>query len=182
MAIFRFLFFFLFSIGVIHASSAQEREYMPGVTLNIEEVKEEVDSVYIYVDIMPQFPGGKDKLKKLLTENIRFPVVSAEYGMSATVFIEFVVNADGSIRDIKVLDKSFTRSFLLDEIVVVGYGSKGMVERRDANLSYWEDAENRIKKECLRVIKMMPQWQPGKLYGSPVAVSLVLPVSFRIHK
>jgi protein TonB len=36
-------------------------------------------------------------------------------------------------------------------------------------------------EEALRVIRMMPQWHPGKQNGKPVRVQYTMPVSFRIQ-
>lgn len=38
-----------------------------------------------------------------------------------------------------------------------------------------------IKKECLRVIKDMPQWSPGTQDGIPVKVEYTLPIVFRLE-
>jgi len=46
-----------------------------------------------------------------------------------------------------------------------------VVRSPDANLS----------AEALRVVKMMPQWTPGKQGGKPVNVSYNIPVSFRLQ-
>lgn len=38
-----------------------------------------------------------------------------------------------------------------------------------------------LDQEALRVIRSMPRWIPGKLYGIPVRVRYVLPVTFKLH-
>ena len=38
-----------------------------------------------------------------------------------------------------------------------------------------------LDQEALRVIKMMPKWQPGKQNGEIVRVKYVVPVSFRLQ-
>ena len=55
MAILRFIFLLLFSFGVMHSTFAQEREYIPGVTLSVEAVDGNIDSIYIYVDVCLNF-------------------------------------------------------------------------------------------------------------------------------
>lgn len=46
-----------------------------------------------------------------------------------------------------------------------------VIRSPDANLS----------AEAMRVVKMMPQWKPGKQGGKPVNVSYNIPVSFRLQ-
>lgn len=38
-----------------------------------------------------------------------------------------------------------------------------------------------IDKEALRVVSIMPRWQPGKQNGQPVNVRYMLPISFSLH-
>ena len=38
-----------------------------------------------------------------------------------------------------------------------------------------------LDKEALRVVRKMPQWIPGKLYGKNVDVNYTMPVDFRLH-
>ena len=38
-----------------------------------------------------------------------------------------------------------------------------------------------LDQEALRVIKMMPKWQPGKQNGEIVRVKYHIPVSFRLQ-
>ena len=37
-----------------------------------------------------------------------------------------------------------------------------------------------LDKEAVRVIKSMPRWKPGMMYGKPVRVKYVVPVTFRL--
>lgn len=38
-----------------------------------------------------------------------------------------------------------------------------------------------LDKEALRVIRKMPQWIPGRIYGKNVDVKYTMPVDFRLH-
>lgn len=49
------------------------------------------------------FPGGVQAMMKYLTENVEYPELSMELGDHGRVFIEFVVNKDGSIEQVKVI-------------------------------------------------------------------------------
>ena len=37
-----------------------------------------------------------------------------------------------------------------------------------------------LDAEALRVIKRMPKWKPGKVYGEPVNVKYRLPITFKL--
>jgi protein TonB len=52
---------------------------------------------------MPEFPGGQEAMMKFISSNINYPEDMAEAGVGGKVFIEFVVRADGSITDVRVL-------------------------------------------------------------------------------
>lgn len=73
----------------------------------IEEIEyEEVvveDEIFTVVEKMPEFPGGIQKLYNYLGNNIRYPEVAKEAGIQGKVYISFVVEKDGSIKDVKVL-------------------------------------------------------------------------------
>lgn len=54
-------------------------------------------------DIMPEFPGGEKELFKFLKRALRYPRMPLSEGIEATVYVAFVVKADGSIDDISIL-------------------------------------------------------------------------------
>ena len=60
-------------------------------------------SVLFNADIMPEFPGGKNGLKRYFRKNYTYPQAARESGIEGTVFIRFVVKEDGSVSDIAVL-------------------------------------------------------------------------------
>lgn len=55
-----------------------------------------------FVEIMPQFQGGEDAMNKWLNNNIRYPHAAEENGIEGTVFVKFVVGADGSITNVEI--------------------------------------------------------------------------------
>ncbi len=59
------------------------------------------DVPHTFVEIMPEFPGGEAALAKYLGNNIRYPHVAQENEIQGTIFIQFVVNRDGSISQVK---------------------------------------------------------------------------------
>ena len=68
-----------------------------------EPPKEDVQKVFDVVEEMPSFPGGSTALMQWLNENVKYPVVAQENGVSGRVIVSFVVERDGSITDVQVV-------------------------------------------------------------------------------
>ena len=75
-------------------------EYIPP-----EEDEEEVAEAEIFtvVESMPEFPGGMGELMKYLGTTIKYPPLAKESGIQGRVFINFVVEPNGAISNVKVL-------------------------------------------------------------------------------
>ncbi len=61
------------------------------------------ETIWMVVEEMPLFPGGRPALEKHLRENMRYPEEANRAGIKGTVNIGFVVCRDGSICDPRVL-------------------------------------------------------------------------------
>ncbi|MBO9154831.1 energy transducer TonB [Chitinophaga sp. GCM10012297] len=57
----------------------------------------------VFVEIMPEFPGGEKALAAFLNRNIRYPAAASEIGVEGTVFVKFVVGADGEISNVELV-------------------------------------------------------------------------------
>lgn len=62
------------------------------------EVDEDIP--FLRVELMPVFNGD---LSKWLTRNLKYPARAAEVGVQGKVYIEFIIERDGSITDAKVI-------------------------------------------------------------------------------
>lgn len=56
-----------------------------------------------FVSQMPEFMGGEDERIKFIQDNLVYPSIAAEMGISGRVTLEFIVASDGSISDVKVI-------------------------------------------------------------------------------
>lgn len=56
-----------------------------------------------FVEIAPMFNGGLGALNKFLSSNLNYPVQAARAGVEGRVIVQFVVEKDGSIGNVKVL-------------------------------------------------------------------------------
>jgi len=68
-------------------------------------VKKEVpdDVIFTVVEEQPRFLGGEDARVQYMVENLRYPAEARSAGIQGTVFVTFIVEADGSITDVRVL-------------------------------------------------------------------------------
>jgi TonB family protein len=57
---------------------------------------------HAFVGQMPEFPGGTEGLIKYLTENLKYPKEAREKGIYGKVFVSFIVDHDGTLRDIDI--------------------------------------------------------------------------------
>ncbi len=101
---------------------------------------------YKVVEKMPSYVGGDEAMVKFMVENIKYPENAIKNRIHGTVYVTFIVRADGSVTDVKILRG-------------IGGG---------------------CDEEALRIVKMMPKWNPGESKGKPVDVAFNLPVKFKL--
>ena len=80
--------------------AAVEVKYTP---VEVEEEEVDEQQIFTIVEEQPEFPGGMAECYKWIGKNLQYPTISAENGVQGRVTVNFVVNADGSIVDVKVL-------------------------------------------------------------------------------
>ena len=61
------------------------------------------DPVFQVVEQMPEFPGGMGECMKWLQANIKYPKEAKEKGEQGRVILQFIVERDGSVTDVKVV-------------------------------------------------------------------------------
>ena len=71
----------------------------PPVAPKVEKV---VAPVVEFPDVEAQFPGGPAEMMKWIQKNVEYPQTSIEMNEQGRVFLSFVVEADGSITNVKV--------------------------------------------------------------------------------
>lgn len=74
------------------------------IPVAIEEELPVEDEIFEVVEDKPEFSdGGAAGLMRYLSTNIKYPTIPQENGVQGKVTVQFVVNKDGSIVDVKVL-------------------------------------------------------------------------------
>jgi periplasmic protein TonB len=81
-----------------------KEEYADSISGNkiLDEIKDMTPLMVI--DAKPSFPGGDDAMVKYLTANIKYPPIAKEAGITGIVKLTCLIEKDGSITDIKVVN------------------------------------------------------------------------------
>ena len=69
------------------------------VAYNEPEVSQDV---YESVEQMPEFPGGQAEMMKYLAQNIHYPANAAKNNVEGRVVLQFVIEKDGRIGEVKI--------------------------------------------------------------------------------
>jgi protein TonB len=59
--------------------------------------------IFTIVEEMPSFPGGEAELFKYLNKNVKYPQMAQDAGITGVVYLTFVVDENGKVKDPKVL-------------------------------------------------------------------------------
>lgn len=107
-------------------------------------------NVYTTTDIEPEFAGGPAAYQRFLNRHLRYPqeMIDIEEfeNVSSMSKMKFIVDTDGRIINPVVHDQSDTTLL------------------------------NPFEKEVLRIIRLMPKWQPGVCGGKIVAAEVNKPM------
>jgi len=65
----------------------------------------EIDGRKIYTAVQqnPRFPGGRSALVKYLSNELQYPPQARRMGIEGKVFVQFIVNEDGTVSDVKAI-------------------------------------------------------------------------------
>ena len=74
---------------------------------NEESVYNEVNEID-KVDEKPSFPGGESAMKSYLNSNVKYPAAAQENGIQGRVIVQFIIEKDGSISDVKISRSVFS--------------------------------------------------------------------------
>lgn len=99
---------------VIESTETNEDDIVEVEEVEIEEVEEEIDVPFAVIEDVPIFPGcekvSKDKRRDCFQEqmnnhirkNFRYPEIAQEMGIQGRVYVNFIIDKDGSITNIKM--------------------------------------------------------------------------------
>lgn len=67
-----------------------------------EEISDST-KIFILVEVLPEFPGGIEKLRKTIEKNIKYPKSAKKDGIEGKVITQFTIDTLGNPVDIKIL-------------------------------------------------------------------------------
>ncbi len=87
----------------MEATDDTEYDFTSMIGDDDEEIDEE--EVFYIVEDMPTFNGGKPatEFRKYIAQNLRYPEIAAENGISGRVIIQFAVNKVGTVVDARIV-------------------------------------------------------------------------------
>lgn len=144
-------------------------------------------------EILPEFKGGPGEMYGWLARNIKYPAKAQENGTQGRMMVQFVVEKDGSVSDVKAvqLDKEKAQDGKsLRAVVVAAYSKDRSQFSSDEEYQKSQEAlregVDALITESERVVKQMNgQWEPGYTTkdGEKKAVRtrFTLPIMFRLN-
>ena len=69
--------------------------------------KDQKEDPFNVVEDMPAFPGGMEAMMAFLIENVKYPADAKKQKVDGRVLVNFVVEKDGSITEVKVIKPAF---------------------------------------------------------------------------
>jgi len=73
------------------------------------------DEFFVFVEEMPEFPGGEKALLNYLATHINYPAIAQENGIKGKVYVSFVIDENGNINNVTLVrgvDKSLDNEAL----------------------------------------------------------------------
>ena len=104
----------------------------------------------LFGTIMPHFVGGDLALRDFIRKHLVYPDSSLQAKAEGKVYMSFVVTKNGNIRDVRIKRSAY------------------------GNFGYLFD------QEALRLIRMMPSWEPGTKDKIPVNMRMEMPLNFHL--
>jgi len=77
-------------------------------------------SVLAIAEKMPEFAGGTNELAKYLGQNVQYPPMAREAGITGKVYINFIVDTSGKILSPKIVKSSGSKDLNDEALRVVG--------------------------------------------------------------
>ena len=147
MGIMKHIFSLLLVLSVAHCFAQPDPDPIPSPPPPPGPLVEEP---LVFPEVMPAYDGGENQLFRDLAKSMIYPQICLENEFQGKVFVQFVVEKNGKISNVKVLRQP--------------EGDLGKV----------------LAKEAIRVVKNLKDFSPGSLNGEPKRVVMTLPIVFKM--
>ena len=99
----------------------------------------------------------------ILRKNIKYPITCMETGIQGRVFVEFIIEKDGSVSNVRVANS-----------VQLKVGSNQKIDNKSKDFEL-------LEQEAVRVVKLFKGLQPGIKNGNIVRTKNLIPVTFKLN-
>lgn len=141
-----------------------------------EKTATELEHDYLIIaEQMPQFPGGDAAMMQHISPHIRYPKIAIESGVEGTVRVEFIVETDGTITNVKASEPSSASGG--SNIIVTAYRQ----ESSNTSISVKAEGIRALKEYAEEIVRGMPPFEPGRQSGSAVRTRVTLPITFKLN-
>lgn len=181
------------SMTVIKNGDASKSLGYAGKTVIVIETQTKPDTLKVSIVENPacnaQFKGGETAMMQWLSRNTRYPKVSQSAGVQARVNVQFYVSETGrifNVRAVSVGRQEPEEGQTLEEVIVQSYAREMAAQGKTLSAEEaqaYKVAMMALLKEAERVVREMPEWEPGYLdkeKTKPCTVKFVLPIMFRL--
>ncbi len=98
-----------------------------------------------------------------LRKNTKYPTTCMETGIQGRVYVEFIIEKDGSVSNVKVTNS-----------VQLKVGSNQKVDNKSKDFEL-------LEQEAVRIVKLFKGLQPGIKNGKIVRTKLLIPIIFKLN-
>lgn len=86
-------------IAVFIIFFASISQYAKCEILTVKTITESLDSVYLVVDQMPEFQGGRRGLASYINQNLKYPDEAKRLNIKGKVYVKFIVDNAGKVKE-----------------------------------------------------------------------------------
>ena len=147
MGIMKHIFSLLLVLSVAHCFAQPDPDPIPSPPPPPGPLVEEP---LVFPEVMPAYPGGETQMFKDVAAGMIYPPICLENEFQGRVFVQFVVEKNGKISNVKILRQP--------------EGDLGKM----------------LGNEAIRVVKNLKEFTPGSLNGEPKRVVMTLPIVFKM--
>jgi protein TonB len=97
------LFSYMSYAQIANDAAVSTKQNAEEIVVKDEGVKVFEGEIFKVVEEMPEFPGGAAKMMEFIQKNIQYPMTARENGIQGRVFVNFVIEPDGSITNVTAM-------------------------------------------------------------------------------
>jgi protein TonB len=149
MGVVKYIFSLLFVVSAFYCAAQPDPMPMPPPPPPVLD-EFQIEEPLVFPEVMPIYPGGETQMFKDLAAGMIYPPICLENEFQGKVFVQFVVEKNGKISNVKILRQP--------------EGDLGKM----------------LGNEAIRVVKSLKDFTPGSLNGQPKRVVMTLPIVFKM--